>query len=131
MIMQDPEPIITLLYGMKGLGLKLLVDDFGTGYSSLSYLKRFPLNTLKIDQSLIQGLSSNSNDESMTVGIIAMAHSLQMRVVAEGVETLEQLEFLRRKGCDDVQGFYYSKSLPLQELKVFLEKHRNGFSKVR
>ncbi len=94
------------------------MDDFGTGYSSLSYLKRLPLDTLKIDRSFVSELENNSDDAAICAAIIAMAHSLDLQVVAEGVETQQQLDYLRAQGCDEIQGFFISKPLPPAELEA-------------
>ena len=94
--------------------MKLSIDDFGTGYSSLSYLKRFPIDTLKIDQSFIRNLTSYSDDAAIVRAIIMMAKSLQLEIIAEGVENKEQLDFLRKEKCDIIQGFYLSKPIPFQ-----------------
>jgi diguanylate cyclase (GGDEF)-like protein/PAS domain S-box-containing protein len=119
MVMRDPEHAVTLLRGLKDMGIHLSIDDFGTGYSSLSYLKRFPLDSLKIDRSFIQDLPGDGDDAGITQAIIAMAHSLRLAVIAEGVETGEQLQFLRVNGCNEMQGFLYSKPLaPEQFLRM-------------
>lgn len=107
MLMEDREEVVGWLQGLKQLGVSLSVDDFGTGYSSLSYLKRFPIDALKIDRSFVQGLPNDPEDVSLVDAILAMAGSLGMRVVAEGVESREQLEFLRERGCPCLQGFYF------------------------
>ena len=98
------------------MGIELSLDDFGTGYSSLSYLKRFPIDKLKIDQSFVHDITTDPDDESMVAAIIVMAHQLNIRVVAEGVETEAQLAFLREQGCDEYQGYYFSRPLPADEL---------------
>ena len=103
------------LQGLKDLGLRVAVDDFGTGHSALSYLKTFPLDIVKIDRSFIRGIDSDSSDAAIISAVIAMAHKLDLEVVAEGVETKEQLDFLRNERCDQVQGFLFSKPLPAEE----------------
>ncbi|HEY5292469.1 MAG TPA: EAL domain-containing protein [Burkholderiales bacterium] len=112
MVMHDPERAVKLLSRLKDLGVYLSIDDFGTGYSSLSYLKRFPLDSVKIDSSFIRDIPGNADDAAITRAIIAMAHSLRLKVIAEGVETEEQLSFLREHGCDEMQGYHFSKPLP-------------------
>ena len=111
-LVDDEEKAIDILHKLKKLGMQISIDDFGTGYSSLSYLKRFPINTLKIDKSFIRDISTNADDAAIAEAIIALGHSLRLKVIAEGVETLEQLEFLSPRGCDEVQGFYFSEPLP-------------------
>ncbi len=122
-LMQDVEETVQTLNKLKNAGVSLAMDDFGTGYSSLSYLKRLPLDTLKIDRSFVSDLEKNSDDAAICAAIIAMAHKLDLRVVAEGVETQEQLDYLRGLQCDEVQGFFFSKPLPVAELETrFLDK---------
>lgn len=104
------------------MGLEISIDDFGTGYSSLSYLKRYPINTLKIDQSFVRDITTDPNDAAIIAAIIAMAHSLKMRVLAEGVETVEQLTFLTRQGYGRFQGYYFSKPLPSSEIVSRLQR---------
>jgi diguanylate cyclase (GGDEF)-like protein/PAS domain S-box-containing protein len=120
--MQDIAYAIRVLKELKKLGVHVSLDDFGNGYSSLSYLKQFSLNVLKIDQSFIQDILVNKNSEAITMAIIAMARSLGLEVVAEGVEKEEQLAFLKSKFCDEVQGFLFSKPLPVNELTSFLQQ---------
>jgi diguanylate cyclase (GGDEF)-like protein len=101
---------------IKDLGISISIDDFGTGYSSLAYLKRFPVDTLKIDIAFIREITTNADDAAITIAIINMAHSLRLKVIAEGVETPEQLDFLRAHGCDEIQGYLLSKPLPANEI---------------
>lgn len=108
-LMIDPERSIETLVGLKGLGIKLSIDDFGTGYSSLSHLKRFPIDILKIDRAFVQDLTDNPGDAELVLAITTLAHNLNLKVIAEGVENKEQLDFLRQIECDEWQGFYYSK----------------------
>jgi diguanylate cyclase (GGDEF)-like protein/PAS domain S-box-containing protein len=111
-IIQDVEETILKLDKLKEMGVRLSIDDFGTGYSSLNYLKRFPIDILKIDKSFVNGLTTDPDDATIVSTIIAMAHNLKMNVVAEGVETRKQLQFVDQQGCEVVQGFYYSLPLP-------------------
>jgi EAL domain-containing protein (putative c-di-GMP-specific phosphodiesterase class I) len=107
---------------LKALGFHLTMDDFGTGYSSLAYLKRFPFDSVKIDQSFVRGIPASRDDCAIVEAIIAMAHSLELKVVAEGVETQEQSEFLRELGCDQIQGYFFSKPIPSAEIVGLLYK---------
>lgn len=108
---QDADHVIETLYELKRLGIQISIDDFGTGYSSLSYLRDFPINRLKIDKSFVNDISAGDGDAVIAASIIAMARSLNLEVIAEGVETEKQFEFLRSKGCDEMQGYYFSKPL--------------------
>lgn len=119
-IMEHTDTAVDTIGRLWALGVQLAMDDFGTGYSSLSYLKRFPMQILKIDRSFINDLTSDPGDAALTRAIIVMAHSLDMQVVAEGVETAEQLEFLRKEGCDFMQGYYYSPPRPADEFEALL-----------
>jgi diguanylate cyclase (GGDEF)-like protein len=110
-IMHDAESAAGMLRALKNMGVKIAVDDFGTGYSSLSYLKRFPIDILKIDKSFVQAVGSNDEDTAIVRAIIALAKSLHLVTIAEGVETHEQAEFLRREGCDRFQGYYFSRPM--------------------
>lgn len=115
-VMQDAEETIATLRELKSLGVRLTIDDFGTGYSSLSYLKNLPLSTLKLDHSFVNALTRDRGDEAISRAIIALAHDLSLKVIAEGVETSEQVEFLRLLECDEVQGFLFSRPVPAPEL---------------
>ena len=123
-IMHDTDIVVETLADLHKAGVELSVDDFGTGYSSLSYLRRFPLDRLKIDRSFVRDIMSNPADAEMIVSIIALGHSMKLKVLAEGVETEEQLHYLREQGCDEVQGFYFSKPLPAEELDELFRQSR-------
>ncbi|HEX5361606.1 MAG TPA: EAL domain-containing protein [Fluviicoccus sp.] len=125
-LMEDREHVKQMLEDVRQRGIKIALDDFGTGYSSLSYLKRFPIDILKIDQSFIFEIGHNENDEAIVRAIFAMAQSLGLKVVAEGVETEEHMEFLRAESCDLVQGFYISRPVPADDIKVLLERQRQS-----
>ncbi len=123
-LMKNAREAALTLRALKDMGLHISIDDFGTGYSSLSYLKRFPLDTLKIDQSFIREVTTDPDNAAITRAIIAMARSLKLRVLAEGVEKEEQLEFLRANGCHALQGFLYSRPLPAEEVVRFIQEKR-------
>jgi diguanylate cyclase (GGDEF)-like protein len=123
-VMKNAKETVSTLRALKEMGLHIAIDDFGTGYSSLSYLKRFPIDTLKIDRSFVQEITTDTDSAAITKAIIAMAHSLKLRVLAEGVETEEQLAFLRENGCQALQGFLFSKPLPYDELVRFYRERR-------
>ncbi len=118
--MQDVEHTRATLRQLKDIGVRLSIDDFGTGFSSLNYLRRFPIDRLKIDQSFVHNLTSDENDAAVTRAIIGLAHSLRLKVIAEGVETPEQLVRLRREGCDMVQGYYMYRPLSASALEEVL-----------
>ena len=112
-----------ILQTLRESGIRVTVDDFGTGYSSLSYLRKFPVDALKIDQSFIRQISSAGNDTVIVKAVIGMGRSLKLRVIAEGVETLEELAFLRAYRCDEAQGYYFSRPVLPQQFAIML---RNG-----
>jgi diguanylate cyclase (GGDEF)-like protein len=122
---ENHEDARSILQKLKNLGLGISIDDFGTGYSSLAYLQSFPIDTLKIDRSLVRKISAAPNDTAVIRAIAAMAHSLELKVIAEGVETEEQLDFLRRLGCKKVQGFLFSGPLPAEQFTAQMQK-RSG-----
>jgi diguanylate cyclase (GGDEF)-like protein/PAS domain S-box-containing protein len=124
LFMSDVTLAVELLHGMKALGINLSIDDFGTGYSSLSYLSRFPIDVLKIDRSFVAEITRDSNDAAIVASIIALAHNLKLAVIAEGVETEEQLDYLRRHGCDVMQGYFFSRPLPADEFEQLLRQQR-------
>jgi EAL domain-containing protein (putative c-di-GMP-specific phosphodiesterase class I) len=122
--MQDVDLTLAILRELREAGVQISIDDFGTGHSSLSYLKRFPIDVVKIDQSFVQDLTVDPNDAAIASTIIVMAHALNLKVIAEGVETAEQLAFLRERDCDEMQGFLFSRPAPAPELDQMLR--RNG-----
>jgi diguanylate cyclase (GGDEF)-like protein/PAS domain S-box-containing protein len=122
-LMKRAEASVAILKTLRNRGVKLAVDDFGTGYSSLSYLRQFPIDALKIDRSFVRQIGRDGNDTAIVTAVIGMARSLKLRVVAEGVETLEELSVLRAQQCDEVQGYYFSRPVPSQDLEGLL---RNG-----
>jgi diguanylate cyclase (GGDEF)-like protein len=119
-IMQNAEFTIQVLSHLQAIGVKIAIDDFGTGYSSLSYLKHFPVNTLKIDRCFIQDITTDRHDATISLAIIDLAHSLSLQVIAEGVETAEQIQFLKENNCDQVQGYFFSPPLPAPEFEKML-----------
>ena len=122
MVMQDAEKMIEMLHAIKQLGVQIAVDDFGTGYSSLSYLKRFPVDRLKVDRSFVQDIATDADDAAIVRTIIALGHNLGLKVVAEGVETEEQISFLSVNACDELQGFYFSKPVSAWRFRKLLER---------
>jgi EAL domain-containing protein (putative c-di-GMP-specific phosphodiesterase class I) len=120
MVMHDPAGAAAVIAELKDLGVRIAMDDFGTGYSSLAHLKRFPIDTLKIDRSFISDLPGDAGNMAITDAIIAMARTLHLTVIAEGVETRPQFELLRRLGCDEVQGYYFSAPVPWEEATTLL-----------
>ncbi|MEO7496359.1 MAG: EAL domain-containing protein [Massilia sp.] len=130
MLMDASPLIVEKLHALRRAGIQLAIDDFGTGYSSMSYLKTFPVGTLKIDRSFVCDLPHNTQDAAITKAIIAMARSLRMDIVAEGIETAEQGEFLRANGCDKGQGYYYSKPLPASQVWDLLKRTKTVGERV-
>jgi diguanylate cyclase (GGDEF)-like protein len=122
MAMDDASATAELLLELKAMGVSLSIDDFGTGFSSLSYLKHFPIDRIKIDRSFVRDITSNTDDAAIATTIIAMAHSMNLKVTAEGVEQEEQLDILQSRGCDEIQGFFVTPPLSAEELTCFLNK---------
>jgi EAL domain-containing protein (putative c-di-GMP-specific phosphodiesterase class I) len=127
-IMQDPEAATRTLRALKDLGIRLAVDDFGTGYSSLSYLKRFPVDTLKIDRSFIDGIGRDKHDTAIVRSIISLARTLDLTVTAEGIETPTQQWCLQQLGCDRAQGYLFAKPMPARDLADLLAADRRADS---
>lgn len=121
-VMQEPEKIAVILNRLKEIGVQISMDDFGTGYSSLSYLKRFPFDNLKIDKAFINDVPTDDGDVTLVLTIIAMAHNFKLKVVAEGVETQAQMDFLVQKNCDEIQGYLFSQPLPAKEIEQLLRE---------
>jgi EAL domain-containing protein (putative c-di-GMP-specific phosphodiesterase class I) len=119
--MSDVDHAIETLVRLKNLGLHLAIDDFGTGHSSLSYLRRFPIDLVKIDRSFISDIPESPDDIAIVSAVIAMAHNLNIRVLAEGVQNVEQMEFLRAHRCDELQGYLLGHPLPAGDFRTFAE----------
>lgn len=119
-LIRDSENVLSSVKQLKHMGIKLSIDDFGTGYSSLSYLKRFEVDKLKIDQTFVRDLVDNAEDAAIVRAIVQMAHSLGLRTIAEGVETLRVLDVLRGYGCDEVQGFHCGRPMPADAFMEFI-----------
>ena len=126
MVMSDPERAITMLENLADMGVQLALDDFGTGYSSLAYLKRFPLHTLKIDKAFVDDISTDDKDRNMVASIVAMAHNLGLKVVAEGVGSKTQLEILKTLRCEFIQGFYFSEPMQADDFIRYIEQHQTA-----
>jgi len=126
-LMARAESTAAILRALREKGIRVAVDDFGTGYSSLSYLRKFPVDALKIDQSFVRQISKSNDDATIVTAVIAMARSLKLRVIAEGVETLKELEFLRARHCDEAQGYYFSRPVSAAQYAMLL---RTGIPKA-
>jgi EAL domain-containing protein (putative c-di-GMP-specific phosphodiesterase class I) len=122
MLLDKIEEAIATMNALKAIGVRISLDDFGTGYSSLQYLKRLPLAQLKIDQTFVRDLVFDESDKAIVRTIIAMAHGLKLNVIAEGVETDEQRQFLESAGCHQYQGYLFSKPVPIEEFEALLDK---------
>jgi diguanylate cyclase (GGDEF)-like protein len=129
-MIREPERAVKLLRDLKAIGVSLTIDDFGTGYSSLAYLKRLPIDGVKIDASFVRGIPEDASDVAITETILAMSGSLGLKVVAEGVETRDQLRFLEVRGCNEMQGYYFSKPLPAEQLVAYLRGRQAGSEDV-
>lgn len=129
-LMKDVDGVIDILERIKAIGVKITVDDFGTGYSSLAYLKRFPIDSLKVDRAFVKDIIADPDDVSITRAIITLAHSLKLKVVAEGVETEGQLGLLIANHCDEIQGYYFSRPLPAEEATALLREGRSLDSRM-
>jgi len=125
LILQNSDSVITILNEIKEMGISLTMDDFGTGYSSLSYLKRFPFDKIKIDQAFVRDITSNPNSAAIAKTVIAMAHGLHLKVIAEGVETEGQLQYLRDNNCDEIQGYFFSRPIPAGNFEELLRSGRS------
>jgi EAL domain-containing protein (putative c-di-GMP-specific phosphodiesterase class I) len=123
--MANAEFAIEQMKAMRAIGVELAIDDFGTGYSSLSYLKLFPIQTLKLDRAFVRDIEVDENDATICMATIALAHNLGLRVVAEGVETMAQKQFLSLHECDSLQGYLFSRPLPAEQITDFLHRHQN------
>lgn len=123
MIINDLEGTIYILKELKSMGIYISIDDFGTGYSSLNYLKRLPVDAIKIDRSFINNINVNPDDKKITKAIIELAHSLKLKVIAEGVETQEQLKLLKQLGCDEIQGYYISGPVPSEKIESLIARN--------
>ena len=126
MAMENPQQASQLLKELRSMGISVSLDDFGTGYSSLAYLKYLAFSHLKIDRSFVTGITHEQHDLAIVRGTVALAHSVGLKVVAEGVETAEQLALLMDTGCDEFQGFHFARPLPCDELESFLGFHSPG-----
>ncbi|MCY1236534.1 Phytochrome-like protein cph2 [compost metagenome] len=124
LIMQDVPGAIATMHELQAIGVHLAIDDFGTGYSSLSALKRFPVRRLKIDRSFVADIPVDLDDNAITAAIISLAQNLGLRVIAEGVENQAQVEFLRQSGCDEIQGYFFSRPLSAPDFETLMRQPR-------
>jgi EAL domain-containing protein (putative c-di-GMP-specific phosphodiesterase class I) len=129
-LMHDVDKAVSTLKAFKEMGVRIAIDDFGTGYSSLSNLMQFPVDTIKIDGSFIRDLSGQPENRGIAEAIIAMGRTLSLTVIAEGVETKAQVEFLRERACDEFQGFYFSKAVPAGKFAELLEAQMKAAAEV-
>ena len=125
--MQNIETTIDILQALKEIGVMLSLDDFGTGYSSLSYLKRFPIDVLKVDRAFVRGIPADRDDTAISTAIVVLAHSMELKVIAEGVEKSEQIAFLQTLHCDEIQGFYFSRPLNSETVTNLLKSKKRLF----
>jgi len=121
--MESIESTLGTLQALKNVGVKISLDDFGTGFSSLNYLRKLPINFIKIDKSFIDEITINSKDSFIASSLIDLAHGINLKVVAEGVESLDQLDLLKSYGCDEIQGYYFSKPLNAHDFEMFLNSN--------
>jgi EAL domain-containing protein (putative c-di-GMP-specific phosphodiesterase class I) len=126
-MLRDPEGVGRTVSALRAIGVSVAIDDFGTGYSSLSHLKRFPIDTLKIDRSFVADVLTDRDDAAIVYAVIALAHALEINVVAEGVETEAQRTLLAQQGCTAYQGYLFSRPLPSAEFEALLKKHQSSF----
>jgi EAL domain-containing protein (putative c-di-GMP-specific phosphodiesterase class I) len=125
-VMENPQAAVAIFRQLSDMGVRLAIDDFGTGYSSLAYLKRFPIDSLKIDRSFVSDITRDADDAAIVHSVIALAHSMKLKVVAEGVEDARQLQFLREHGCDQMQGYYVSRPVPAAGIEALLRPMTPG-----
>jgi len=123
-LMKNAEVATSILQSVREIGMRVAMDDFGTGYSSLSYLSKFPLDAIKIDQSFVRQIAKSPNETTIVNAIISLGQNLRLRVIAEGIETVEVLAFLQSRQCDEAQGFFFSRPIPAEQLPTLLRSER-------